>query len=53
MSEPEGEYVGEDVESLLSRLIQSANGDLNVAQQGIVFIDEIGVLRAPLSARVR
>ncbi len=37
----EGGYVGDDVESLLSRLIQSANGDLGAAQQGIVCIDEI------------
>jgi len=37
----EAGYVGDDVESLLSRLIQAANGDLGVAQQGIVFIDEI------------
>ena len=34
-------YVGEDVESILSRLLQSADYDLNKAQKGIVFIDEI------------
>ena len=34
-------YVGEDVESLLVRLLQDANYDLNKAQRGIVFIDEI------------
>ena len=34
-------YVGEDVESLLVRLLQDANYDLPLAQRGIVFIDEI------------
>lgn len=34
-------YVGEDVESLLVRLLQDADYDLNLAQRGIVFIDEI------------
>ena len=34
-------YVGEDVESLLVRLLQDADYDLQRAQQGIVFIDEI------------
>jgi ATP-dependent Clp protease ATP-binding subunit ClpX len=34
-------YVGEDVESMLTRLYQNAEGDLNKAQCGIVFIDEI------------
>jgi len=34
-------YVGEDVESLLSKLIQTAEGNIEVAQRGIVFIDEI------------
>ena len=37
----EAGYVGEDVESILSRLLQSADYDLNKAQKGIVFIDEI------------
>ena len=37
----EAGYVGEDVESILSRLLQSADYDLNIAQKGIVFIDEI------------
>jgi len=41
----EAGYVGEDVESLLSKLIQAANGDLGAAQQGIVYIDEIDKLR--------
>lgn len=34
-------YVGEDVESLLSRLLQEADYDLAKAERGIVFIDEI------------
>jgi len=37
----EAGYVGEDVESILTRLLQSADYDLDIAQQGIVFIDEI------------
>ncbi|MEY5040905.1 MAG: hypothetical protein RLZZ414_440, partial [Bacteroidota bacterium] len=34
-------YVGEDVESILSRLLQAADYDVDAAQRGIVFIDEI------------
>ena len=34
-------YVGEDVESILSRLYQAADNDLSRAERGIVFIDEI------------
>ncbi|MCT4699208.1 MULTISPECIES: ATP-dependent Clp protease ATP-binding subunit ClpX [Tenacibaculum] len=34
-------YVGEDVESILSRLLQAADYDVDKAQRGIVFIDEI------------
>ena len=34
-------YVGEDVESLLVRLLQDADYDVNRAQRGIIFIDEI------------
>lgn len=37
----EAGYVGEDVESILSRLLQAADYDINLAQKGIVFIDEI------------
>ena len=37
----EAGYVGEDVESILSRLLQVADYDLESAQRGIVFIDEI------------
>jgi len=34
-------YVGEDVESILSRLLQVANYDVESAQKGIIYIDEI------------
>ena len=37
----EAGYVGEDVESILSRLLQSADYNVDAAQQGIVFVDEI------------
>ncbi|MDG1911532.1 MAG: ATP-dependent Clp protease ATP-binding subunit ClpX [Flavobacteriaceae bacterium] len=37
----EAGYVGEDVESILSRLLQAADYDVDRAQKGIVFIDEI------------
>jgi ATP-dependent Clp protease ATP-binding subunit ClpX len=37
----EAGYVGEDVESLLVRLLQAADYDVKKAEQGIVFIDEI------------
>ena len=37
----EAGYVGEDVESILTRLLQVADYDLESTQQGIVFIDEI------------
>ncbi len=37
----EAGYVGEDVESILTRLLQAADYDLERAQRGIVFIDEI------------
>ena len=37
----EAGYVGEDVESILSRLLQEANYDTKQAERGIVFIDEI------------
>jgi len=37
----EAGYVGEDVESILSRLLQASNYDVKQAERGIVFIDEI------------
>ncbi len=38
----EAGYVGEDVESILSRLLQVADYNLEAAEKGIVFIDELG-----------
>jgi len=37
----EAGYVGEDVENVLLKLIQAADGDIKRAQRGIIFIDEI------------
>ena len=37
----EAGYVGEDVENILVRLLQGANYDITLAEQGIVYIDEI------------
>ncbi len=37
----EAGYVGEDVESILSRLLQASNYDVAAAERGIVYIDEI------------
>ena len=37
----EAGYVGEDVESILSRLLQAADYDVTAAERGIVYIDEI------------
>ncbi len=37
----EAGYVGEDVENILLRLIQAADGDLDRAAKGIIYIDEI------------
>ncbi|MDF9831599.1 ATP-dependent Clp protease ATP-binding subunit ClpX [Parabacteroides sp. PF5-6] len=37
----EAGYVGEDIESILTRLLQAADYDVDEAQRGIVFIDEI------------
>jgi len=34
-------YVGDDVESILSRLFQEADGDIHKCEKGIIFIDEI------------
>lgn len=37
----EAGYVGDDVESMISRLVAEADGDIERAQRGIVFVDEI------------
>lgn len=37
----EAGYVGEDVENILLKLIQAAGGDIDKAQRGIIYIDEI------------
>lgn len=37
----EAGYVGDDVENILLKLIQSADGDIEAAENGIVYIDEI------------
>ncbi|HKV42360.1 MAG TPA: ATP-dependent Clp protease ATP-binding subunit ClpX [Blastocatellia bacterium] len=37
----EAGYVGEDVENIILKLLQSANGDIERAQTGIIYIDEI------------
>ena len=38
---PEAGYVGEDVESILLKVIQAADGDIERAEHGIIYIDEI------------
>lgn len=40
----EAGYVGEDVESLLTRLLQKAQYDVELAQRGVLFIDEVDKL---------
>lgn len=37
----EAGYVGEDVENILTRLLQAADGDIKKAERGIIFIDEV------------
>jgi len=37
----EAGYVGDDVESMIAMLLNAANGDVSLAERGIVFIDEI------------
>ena len=37
----EAGYVGEDVENILLKLIQAADGDISMAEYGIIYIDEI------------
>ena len=47
----EAGYVGEDVESVLSKLIQSSGGDIKKAQTGIVYIDEIDKIAKKIENR--
>lgn len=47
----EAGYVGDDVENLLLRLIQAADGDIEKAQNGILFIDEIDKVSSTASSR--
>lgn len=37
----EAGYVGDDVENVITRLLQAANGDVKRAEKGIIFIDEV------------
>ncbi len=37
----EAGYVGEDVENILTKLLQAADGDIKRAEQGIIFLDEV------------
>ncbi len=37
----EAGYVGDDVENVVTRLVQAAGGDIQKAQRGIIFIDEV------------
>ncbi len=37
----EAGYVGEDVENILTKLLQEADGNIELAQRGIVFVDEV------------
>ena len=43
----QSKYVNEDIEAMLSRLLERAEGNVAKAEKGIVFIDEIDKLKAP------
>ena len=46
----EAGYIGEDVDSILTRLLSASEGDLARAERGIVFLDEVDKLRSRPSA---
>ena len=46
----ESGYVGEDVETVIARLLAAADGNVEKTQRGIVFLDEVDKLRAKSSA---
>ena len=46
-------YVNEEIEAILQRLVDKANGDITRSQYGIVFIDEIDKLKAAPGSQAR
>ena len=42
-------YVGEDIESIIGKLLLNADGDVQHAEQGIVFLDEVDKISAAVS----
>ena len=42
----QSQFVGDEIEAILHRLLDRANGDLTRAQRGIVFVDEVDKLKA-------
>lgn len=47
-------YVGEDIESVIAKLFQNANGDIEKCQKGIVFLDEVDkIAKAPRSQHLK
>ena len=47
----EAGYVGEDVDSILNKLIENANGDINKAEMGIVYLDEVDKIAKKVDTR--
>ncbi|MDR2364679.1 MAG: AAA family ATPase [Zoogloeaceae bacterium] len=41
----QSQYIGQEIEAIMARLLERANGDLQQAEQGIVFIDEVDKLK--------
>ncbi|MDR2164770.1 MAG: ATP-dependent Clp protease ATP-binding subunit ClpX [Zoogloeaceae bacterium] len=46
-------FVGEEIEAIMTRLLERAGGDLEKASQGIVFIDEVDKLKTGASGTIR